>query len=292
MEHIRIENLYYSYENAGEVSYARKDEDTERQYAIRGIDLTIEKGQYVAVVGANGCGKTTLLKHLNALLVPTSGDVWISGFNTREPSALKEIRGRVGMVFQNPETQIITTLVEDEVAFGPENLGMPEGEIRKQVEWAMEVTGITKLKNRPPHLLSAGQKQLLAVASVLAMLPGCLVLDEATSMLDPASKKSVLDTVRRLHESGMTVVLATNSMEEAAYAQRIIVLSKGSVAIDGDPATVFSKERLLKSLRLEIPSTVRIAKRIERHIDLEPQRLVTVDMLVSAVASALGGGDG
>jgi energy-coupling factor transporter ATPase len=292
MEHIRIENLYYSYENAGEVSYARKDEDTERQYAIRGIDLTIEKGQYVAVVGANGCGKTTLLKHLNALLVPTSGDVWISGFNTREPSALKEIRGRVGMVFQNPETQIITTLVEDEVAFGPENLGMPEGEIRKQVEWAMEVTGITKLKNRPPHLLSAGQKQLLAVASVLAMLPGCLVLDEATSMLDPASKKSVLDTVRRLHESGMTVVLATNSMEEAAYAQRIIVLSKGSVAIDGDPATVFSKERLLKSLRLEIPSTVRIAKRIERHIDLEPQRLVTVDMLVSAVAGALGGGDG
>lgn len=292
MELIRIENLYYSYENAGGALYARKDEDIERQYAIRGIDLTIEKGQYVAVVGANGCGKTTLLKHLNALFVPTSGEVWVSGFNTREPSALKEIRGRVGMVFQNPEAQIITTLVEDEVAFGPENLGMPEGEIRKQVEWAMEVTGITKLRDRPPHLLSAGQKQLLAVASVLAMRPGCLVLDEATSMLDPASKKSVLDTVRRLHESGMAVVFATHSMEEAASAQRIVVLSEGSVAIDGDPATVFSKERTLKSLRLEIPSTVRIAKQIKRYLDLDPQRLVTVDMLVSAVAGALGGGDG
>jgi len=282
MELLRIEGLYYSYEHqeAGDVS--------ERSFALRGIDLTIEPGQYVAVVGANGSGKSTLLRHLNALLVPAAGDVWISGYNTKDSSSLREIRSRVGMVFQNPDTQLITTLVEDEVSFGPENLGLPEDEIGRRVDWAMAAAGVTELKSRPPHLLSAGQKQLVAVASVLAMRPGCLVLDEATSMLDPASRKSVLDTVRRLHSDGMTVVFATHSMEEAACAQRIVVLSGGKVAIDGDPHTVFSRERMLRELRLDLPCTVRIARGIDRLLPQKPSRLSSVETLVRAVLAAKG----
>jgi energy-coupling factor transporter ATPase len=284
MDLIEIKKLFFSYESA--------EAEEQCTYALRGIDLSIKTGQYVAVVGANGSGKSTLLKHMNALLIPTSGDVWISGFNTRDPSALMEIRSRVGMVFQNPDTQIITTLVEDELAFGPENLGLPEKEIRERLEWAMAVAGITQLRNRQPHLLSAGQKQLLAVASILAMRPSCLVLDEAASMLDPASFERVFDTVHRLHEDGMTVVSATHNMEEAARAQRIVVLSGGTVAVDGDPFTVFSKERTLKELRLDLPCAARIARRIGPRLDLEPSRLLSADTLVQAVTSALGGGDG
>jgi len=280
MELIRIEDLYYSYEHQD------AGDESGRSFALRGIDLTVEPGEYVAVVGANGSGKSTLLRHLNALLVPTSGDVWVSGYNTKQSSVLRQIRSRVGMVFQNPDTQLITTLVEDEVSFGPENLGLPEDEIGRRVDWAMASAGVTGLKSRPPHLLSAGQKQLVAVASVLAMRPDCLVLDEATSMLDPASRKNVLDTVRRLHSDGMTVVLATHSMEEAAGAGRIVVLSGGKVAIDGDPHTVFSREAKLRELRLDLPCTVRIARGMDRRLFQKPSNLSTVETLVRAVLSA------
>jgi energy-coupling factor transporter ATPase len=280
MELIHIEDLYYSYE------HQEAGDESERSFALRGIDLAVESGEYVAIVGANGSGKSTLLRHLNALLVPTRGDVWISGHNTKDPSALRQIRSRVGIVFQNPDTQLITTLVEDEVSFGPENLGLPEDEIDRRVDWAMASAGVTGLKSRPPHLLSAGQKQLVAIASVLAMRPDCLVLDEATSMLDPASKKSVLDTVRKLHLEGMTVVLATHSMEEAACDGRIVVLSEGKVAIDGDPYTVFSRERMLREMRLDLPCTVRIARGMDRRLFRKPSRLSTVETLVRAVLSA------
>jgi energy-coupling factor transporter ATPase len=282
MEIFRIEDLCYSYYKHG------TGDEPGRNFALRGIDLTVEPGEYVAVVGANGSGKSTLLRHLNALLVPTSGDVWVSGYNTKQSSDLRQIRSRVGMVFQNPDTQLITTLVEDEVSFGPENLGLPEDEIGRRVDWAMASAGVTGLKGRPPHLLSAGQKQLVAIASVLAMRPACLVLDEATSMLDPASKTSVLDTVRRLHSEGMTVVLATHSMEEAACAGRIVVLSEGKVVIVGDPYTVFSRERMLREMRLDLPCTVRIAMGMDRRLFRKPSSLSTVETLVRAVLAAKG----
>jgi len=182
-------------------------------YALQGIDLVINKGEYVAVVGANGSGKTTLLRHLNALLIPTMGDVLISEWNTRDSLHIRDIRSTVGMVFQAPDTQI-----------GPENLGVPENELQDRIDWALEAVGLEDLRKRPSNLLSAGQKQLLAIASTLSMKPRCLVLDEATSMLDPASRLRFINIVGRLHQQGITIVTATHNMDEAAIAQRIIVL--------------------------------------------------------------------
>ena len=278
MNLVTIEDLHFSYELQGM--------GPERPFALRGIDLSIEAGMYVAVVGANGSGKSTLLRQMNGLLLPTRGDVWIAGHNTKDPASLRGVRSRVGMVFQNPDTQLVTTLVEDEVSFGPENLGLPEEEIEERVDWAMAAAGVGGLRDRAPHLLSAGQKQLVAIASVLAMRPDCLVLDEATSMLDPASRHAVLDTVLKLHADGITVVSATHSMEEAARAERIVVLSEGKVAIDGDPASVFSKEKKLEDLRLDLPCTVRIARGVARLLTLNPAGLLSVDSLVRALVSA------
>ncbi|MBN2324103.1 MAG: energy-coupling factor transporter ATPase [Spirochaetes bacterium] len=278
MELIRIDDLSYSYESGPALRAGR--------YALRGVDLSIRKGQYIAVIGANGSGKSTLLKHLNGLLVPTEGEVRVSGMSTKDKTLLKEIRRTVGMVFQNPETQLVTTLVEDEVAFGPENLGLEPEEITERVEWAMAVTGLRALQGRPPHLLSTGQKQLLTVASVLAMRPDCLVLDEATSMLDPASRKRVDDTVRRLHNDGMTVIASTHSMDEAAEAGRVIVLAGGEVAADGEPREIFSRRRILRELRLELPTTVRIADLVKNRLFVETERLFNPRLLASAVSDA------
>ncbi len=282
MDIIRIKDLSFSYESDPAVQAAR--------YALRGINLSVSKGQHIAVIGANGSGKSTLLRHLNALLVPSSGEVWISGISTKDRTAVQEIRRRVGMVFQNPDTQIVTTLVEDEVAFGPENLGLGPEEITERIEWAMAETGIQELRGRPPHLLSSGQKQLLAVASVLALRPDCLVLDEATSMLDPSSRKRVEDTVRRLNREGMTVIASTHSMNEAAEAGRVIVLSGGEVAADGEPHEVFKRRRMLRDLRLELPTTVRIADLVKNRLSGATERLFTPALLADAVFDAYHGG--
>jgi len=235
-------------------------------YALDGIDLEIEAGEYIAVVGANGSGKSTLLMHLNALLLPTSGDVMIAGMNTKNNQWLREIRSMVGMVFQSPDTQIIATIVEEDVAFGPENIGVPEQELRHRVVQALRAVGLYKLRKRPSHLLSAGQKQLLAIASALAMHPRCLVLDEATSMLDPASRRSFLETLAHLHRQGMTIVCSTHNMDEAALAQRIIVLSKGKVIADGNPNAIFSRRELLVSANIEPPSSLRLAEKIGEYL--------------------------
>lgn len=284
MELIRIKDLSFSYENVVSNDSGRAGQAV--PYALRGVDLSVIKGQYIAVIGANGSGKSTLLRHLNGLLVPTSGEVWVAGWNTRDRTALQKIRRRVGMVFQNPETQIVTTLVEDEVAFGPENLGIGSDEITERVEWALATTGIQTLRDRSPHLLSSGQKQLLAVASVLAMRPDCLVLDESTSMLDPASKKKVEDTVRRLHGEGMTVIASTHSMDEAAEAERVIVLSGGEVAADGEPRDVFKRRGKLRELRLDLPTTVRIADLVRKRLHTATERLFTPALLADAVSDS------
>lgn len=276
---IHIEDVYYSYQ----VESGKAIDADGVEYALKGVDLEIYEGEYIAVVGANGSGKSTLLRHLNALFIPTRGNVWVAGWNTRDSSRIRGIRSSVGMVFQVPDNQIVATIVEDDVAFGPENLGVPEGELRERVDWALDVVGLKGLEHYPTHSLSGGQKQLLAVASCLSMKPRCLLLDEATSMLDPGSRGRVLETVKKLHREGMTVVAATHSMEEATLSDRVVVLSGGRVEFAGSPREIFSRERELGRLKLEQPVPTRIAGRVGKAIPGFPTNLLTVGELVEAV---------
>jgi len=276
---IRIEGLHYTYR--GE---PRSQTDAAKtEYALRGINLTINAGEYVAVAGANGSGKSTLLRHLNALLVPASGRVFVSGWDTSNPLNIRNIRSTVGMVFQVPDAQIVATVVEEDVAFGPENLGVVEDELHRRVDWALNLVGLSDLKHRPSHYLSAGQKQLLAIASALSMKPRCLVLDEATSMLDPAARSSVMGIVDRLHREGMTIVSATHNMEEAAMAQRIIVLSEGRLLMEGDPRSLFTREKLIKDLKLDLPGPIRLARRVAEDLHGFPVDTLSVSELVHAI---------
>ena len=221
------------------------------------VDLDIEAGTFVAVLGHNGSGKSTFSKHLNAILLPTSGKVYVDGMDTTDEDKLLDIRRTVGMVFQNPDNQIVASVVEEDVAFAPENLGVPSDEIRRRVDEALEAVGMTEYARHAPHLLSGGQKQRVAIAGVLAMRPRCIVLDEPTAMLDPVGRREVLDTVCRLQrELGMTVVLITHHMDEAARAQRLVVMDNGHVVMDGPPAQVFQNVVGLRRLGLEVPDSV------------------------------------
>jgi len=277
---IRVEGLHFTY-NPG----------SEREVpALRGIDLEIHPGEYAAIVGANGSGKSTLARHLNALLLPTAGRVWVKGMDTRDHRHLRAIRQTVAMVFQNPENQIVATVVEEDVAFGPENLGVPEAELRARVEWAMEVTGITPLRARSPYHLSGGQKQRLALAGALAMRPELLVLDEATTMLDPAGRRAVREIVGRLHQQGMTVVAITQSMEEAAEASRVIALGGGKVALDGPPAQVFADEDALYGLGLDLPPVARLSRKLQARSPGFPLVLTPAAMVAALKQQALARG--
>ena len=221
------------------------------------VDLDIEAGSFVAILGHNGSGKSTFAKHLNAILLPTSGKVYVDGMDTTDEDKLLDIRRTVGMVFQNPDNQIVASVVEEDVAFAPENLGVPSAEIRRRVDEALEAVGMTEYARHAPHLLSGGQKQRVAIAGVLAMRPRCIVLDEPTAMLDPVGRREVLDTVCRLQrELGMTVVLITHHMDEAARAQRLVVMDNGHVVMDGPPAQVFQNVVGLRRLGLEVPDSV------------------------------------
>jgi len=272
---IRIAGLHFVYQAGTREPIA----------ALRGIDLAIAPGEYVAVVGANGSGKSTLLRHCNALLRPTRGDVWVAGWNTRDLQRVREIRSTVGMVFQVPDSQIVATIVEEDVAFGPENLGVPEDELPQRVDWALATVGLSKLRYRASHLLSTGQKQRLAIASALAMRPRCLVLDEATAMLDPLGRAQVLDTLRRLHADGMTIVHATHQMSEAAQAQRIVVLAEGQIALQGSPRQVFAQEEALRALALDVPVPTQLARQVALHVPGFPTDVLSVDELVQAVTT-------
>ena len=221
------------------------------------VDLDIEAGTFVAILGHNGSGKSTFAKHLNAILLPTQGKVYVDGMDTTDEDKLLDIRRTVGMVFQNPDNQIVASVVEEDVAFAPENLGVPSAEIRRRVDEALEAVGMTDYARHAPHLLSGGQKQRVAIAGVLAMRPRCIVLDEPTAMLDPVGRREVLDTVCRLQrELGMTVVLITHHMDEAARAQRLVVMDNGHVVKDGPPAQVFQDVVGLRRLGLEVPDSV------------------------------------
>ena len=252
------------------------------------VNLDIEAGSFVAILGHNGSGKSTFAKHLNAILLPTSGKVYVDGMDTTDEDKLLDIRRTVGMVFQNPDNQIVASVVEEDVAFAPENLGVPSAEIRRRVDEALEAVGMTDYARHAPHLLSGGQKQRVAIAGVLAMRPRCIVLDEPTAMLDPVGRREVLDTVCRLQrELGMTVVLITHHMDEAARAQRLVVMDNGHVVKDGPPAQVFQDVVGLRRLGLEVPDSVALLYEL-RQAGLDvPLDVLTCEDCAQALAHIL-----
>ena len=228
-------------------------------YALKGASMEVKRGEFVAVLGANGCGKSTLAKHFNAILLPESGTVLVEGMDTADDSKLYDIRQTVGMVFQNPDNQIVATVVEEDVAFALENLGVPTDEMRRRVDDAMKMAGIYKYRERAPHKLSGGQKQRVAIAGVVAMRPDCLILDEATAMLDPRGREQVMQTIHRLNrDMGITVVAITHYMEEAAQADRVIVMSRGHIVMEGTPKEVFSRTEEVRALHLDVPQAAEL----------------------------------
>ena len=233
------------------------DEDKAAKTVLDGVDLEIQPGSFVAVLGHNGSGKSTLAKHFNAILLPAGGKVYVDGMDTADESKLLDIRRIVGMVFQNPDNQIVANVVEEDCAFGPENLGVPSPEIRKRVDDALRAVGMYQYREHAPHLLSGGQKQRIAIAGVLAMEPRCVVLDEPTAMLDPNGRREVMATIRNLNKTqGVTVVLITHHMDEAAQADRLIVMSDGKIVQDGPPKEVFQRVEELRATGLDVPETV------------------------------------
>ena len=263
------------------------EEDAEPTLALDGVDLAVEKGSFVVVLGHNGSGKSTLAKTFNAVLLPTGGKVYVEGMDTSDESLLLAVRQRVGMVFQNPDNQIVANVVEEDVAFAPENLGVPSEEIRRRVDEALRVVGMSHFVTHAPHLLSGGQKQRIAIAGVIAMEPECIVLDEATAMLDPMGRQEVLAAVRRLNEErGVTVILITHHMNEAESADRVVVMNRGRVAMDGTPKEVFSRVEELHSMGLTAPDTVDLLFRL-RHAGWDvPLDALTVEDCADAVAAA------
>ena len=233
--------------------------------ALKDINLKINRGEFVAIIGPNGSGKSTLAKLFNGLFVPTQGDVFVAGFNTKNQEDIWEIRRRAGMVFQNPDNQIVATIVEEDVAFGPENLGIPPEEIRRRVKEALEIVELTEYADKAPHLLSGGQKQRVAIAGIIAMKPDCIILDEPTAMLDPVGRKEVISTVKRLNkEEGKTVVLITHFMEEAVQADRILVMEKGKIVMEGKPNEIFSQVDRLKKIGLDVPQVTELAYKLSK----------------------------
>ncbi|MEN6411275.1 MAG: energy-coupling factor transporter ATPase [Veillonellales bacterium] len=273
-ELIRIENMSHAYTGTGEGEVK----------ALDNVSLSVNQGEFVAIIGANGSGKSTLAKHLNALLLPSAGDCVIAGMNTKDAEQLWQIRQTVGMVFQNPDNQIVATIVEEDIAFGPENLAVPSAEIVERVNTALDLVGMTDYRLHAPHLLSGGQKQRVAIAGVLAMQSQCLVLDEPTAMLDPRGRQEVLATVSRLNrEAAITVVYITHFMEEAVAADRVIVMEKGKIAFSGSPAAVFSQVNRLKSLGLEAPVAAEVAQRLRQAGVVLPETIITDEELAVAL---------
>ena len=247
---IRVEHLKYEYPGVDDTPGVRVFED---------LNLTVEEGTFVAILGSNGCGKSTLAKHFNSILLPSGGKVYVCDLDTSNEDLLLRVRRTVGMVFQNPDNQIVANVVEEDVAFGPENLGIASPEIRNRVDQALKQVGMYEFRAHAPHLLSGGQKQRIAIAGVIAMEPKCIVLDEPTAMLDPKGRREVMETVLRLNrEKGITVVLITHHMDEAARAGRVVVLHKGKVAADGTPKQVFAQVELLHDLGLAAPDTAEL----------------------------------
>lgn len=252
-------------------------------FALKQVDLKIKKGEFVAILGHNGSGKSTLAKLSNALLLPDSGVVWVDGLSTQDMDHLWEIRRSIGMVFQNPDNQIIATIVEEDVAFGPENLGIPSTEIRTRVDNALERVQMSEYRRRPPHMLSGGQKQRISIAGVLAMKPSCIVFDEPTAMLDPAGRKEVIDTLLDLSNEGITRVLITHFMEEAALADRVVVMHEGGILTEGSPREVFKQADLMINHALDVPEVVKIVHALRNRGILLSEEIMDKEELVKAI---------
>ena len=256
--------------------------------ALRDISVQIEKGSFTVVLGHNGSGKSTFAKHLNAVLLPCGGAVYVDGMDTRDEKLLLEIRRRTGMVFQNPDNQIVANVVEEDVAFGPENLGVPTAEIRRRVDDALAAVGMEQFARHAPHLLSGGQKQRIAIAGVIAMEPACIVLDESTAMLDPRGRESVMKTIRRLnHEYGITVIAITHYMEEAAQADRVLVMNKGHIVMEGTPREVFSQTEKVRSLRLDVPQAAVLRDELCKAGLPMPEGIIDVEECAQAIYNLL-----
>ena len=276
---IRASKLGFDY-----IKYADESETPEKVTALTDVDLDVEKGQFIAILGHNGSGKSTLAKQINALLVPTSGTMYIDGVDTAEEEDLWKIRQKAGMVFQNPDNQIIGTVVEEDVGFGPENLGVPTEDIWHRVDDALAKVGMLGFRDRSPNKLSGGQKQRVAIAGVVAMHPECIVLDEPTAMLDPNGRKEVIDTVRELNRTEhVTVILITHYMEEVVVADKVYVMDKGHIVMRGTPRQIFSRVEELKKLRLDVPQVTELAWELKKAgVDL-PDGILTIDELVEAL---------
>ena len=267
---IKIDNLYFQYPHG---------EGEEPKLAIKGVNLEIEEGSFTAIIGQNGSGKSTLAKNLNGLLLPSKGAVYVSGMDTRDEDKIWDIRQTAGMVFQNPDNQLVSAIVEDDVAFGPENIGIDPVEIRARVDEALDAVKMGKYKRKAPHLLSGGQKQRIAIAGVVAIRPRCIIFDEPTAMLDPRGRKDIMEIIEKLHHEGITVILITHFMDEAVRADRVVIMNKGEILLDGTPEHVFSQDELIKSARLDVPMAAEIAIYLrENGIDV-PQDVVTAERL-------------
>ena len=267
---IKIDNLYFQYPHG---------EDEEPKLAIKGVSLEIEEGSFTAIIGQNGSGKSTLAKNLNGLLLPSKGAVYVSGMDTRDEDKIWDIRQTAGMVFQNPDNQLVSAIVEDDVAFGPENIGIDPVEIRARVDEALDAVKMGKYKRKAPHLLSGGQKQRIAIAGVVAIRPRCIIFDEPTAMLDPRGRKDIMEIIEKLHREGITVILITHFMDEAVKADRVVIMNKGVILLDGTAAHVFSQDELIRSARLDVPMAAEIAIYLrENGIDVPPE-VVTAERL-------------
>ncbi|CUP69214.1 energy-coupling factor transporter ATPase [Clostridium baratii] len=274
-EMIKCENLVFKYTS---------HEEGIEKYAINGVDLTVNKGEFLVVLGHNGSGKSTLAKHMNALLIPSDGYVYVDGLNTKDKDNVWDVRSKAGMVFQNPDNQMVATIVEEDVAFGPENLGVDPKEIRKRVDESLEKVGMSEYKRHAPHLLSGGQKQRVAIAGILAMQPECIIFDEPTAMLDPSGRKEVLKNIKEINkEYGITIVLITHYMDEAAQADRIVVMDEGKLILEGNPKDVFSQVELMKKIGLDVPQVTELSYELRKEgIDLD-SKIINVDEMVDAL---------
>lgn len=272
---IDIDNVTFKYTST---------EEQEGKVVIKGVNLKVSKGEFVVVLGHNGSGKSTIAKHINALLTPSSGTVLVDGMDTKDQLNLWDIRSKAGMVFQNPDNQLVATIVEEDVAFGPENLGVDPKEIRKRVDDSLAKVGMSEYKRHAPHLLSGGQKQRVAIAGVLAMQPNCIVFDEPTAMLDPSGRKEVINNIKELNkEHNITIVLITHYMDEAAQADRIIVVDDGQIRMEGTPREVFSKVDVMKKIGLDVPQVTELAYELRKEgIDISTE-ILNIDEMVDAI---------
>ncbi|WP_313342672.1 energy-coupling factor transporter ATPase [Sedimentibacter sp.] len=265
---IKIENVKYKYDKESNV------------YALDGVNLEIRQGEFTAIIGHNGSGKSTLAKLMNSILLPTEGKIYVKGMDTSDDSKLWDIRQAAGMVFQNPDNQLVATIVEEDIAFGPENQGVEPSEIRRRVDDALNTVGMCEYRKRPPHMLSGGQKQRIAIAGILALNSDCIVLDEPTAMLDPSGRREVMDTLKKLNKNGKTILLITHYMDEAVQADRVVIIDKGNIKLDGTPKEVFRNIDEIKKFGLDVPQVTELAQELVKEGINIPPDIIDVKELV------------